>query len=489
MGIKLKQFLDEHGFQKNPFATTNAEQETELLSSFFVRAAWFDQLVGDPQRPESLILYAPQGHGKTSHRIEVGRRAGEHPETPALVVTLNDFSTLLRGGLDQITIDTYIVVLRRLCLEALDDHLQQSAERLNRLKQDEAQWTLFRALLHLYAPRQVVGQPIPTTVQEQIDAIKQTDSGPKEWLKDLSTLAHCAGFASVYVLLDGIDELRETKGNTEAMLRLISPLLEAPGLLQECDFAFKFFLPQDIEAPMYDRKVGRLDRIPCYSLAWSSDQLCEMLSKRLETHSLISSTNPTGLVSRFKDLCAVDFDVDRDLASASSTSPRRMLDLARQIVVEHCALVSDLKHLIAADSIAAVLQRNAIQVTLPTVHAPSDGQGRARSLADEITIPQLYVDGHGDVWLGANCRDAELSPLLRKCLAYLWTHRHQHVSYEDLKCGLYGESFQNRGDPQSSVEKLIRRLREYLEPGQPSSHHYIDVQAGFGYVLRNFREE
>src|SRR5215207_4673987 len=121
MGIKLKQFLDERGFQQNPFATTNAEQERASLSSFFVRAAWFDQLVGDPQMPESLILFAPQGHGKTSHRIEVGRRAGEHPDTPALVVTLNDFSMLLSDGLDHITINTYIAVLRRLCLEALDD--------------------------------------------------------------------------------------------------------------------------------------------------------------------------------------------------------------------------------------------------------------------------------------------------------------------------------------------------------------------------------
>jgi DNA-binding response OmpR family regulator len=126
----------------------------------------------------------------------------------------------------------------------------------------------------------------------------------------------------------------------------------------------------------------------------------------------------------------------------------------------------------------------------PTLAAlASERRAVTRPVSHEPAQPQLYVDDHGDVWLGTTRKDTELSPLLRKCLAYLWNQRHRHVSYEDLQQGLYGESVQERGDPRSSIEKLIRRLRAYLEPGQPSSHHYIDVQAGFGYVLRNFREE
>jgi len=273
------------------------------------------------------------------------------------------------------------------------------------------------------------------------------------------------------------------------MLRLISPLLEAPGLIQECGFAFKFFLPQNIEAPMRTQNIGRLDRIPSYSLTWTIEQLCDMLSKRLETYSLISSTNPTPLVSRFSDLCAVDFDVDQQLAHASNTSPRRMLDLARRIVVEHCTQANSPKRLIAKESIMLVLQNEGALPEIPTVQAESYEPSIILTTASALLIPQLSIDERGDVWLGATRKNAPLSPLLRKCLAYLWLHRHRNISYEDLQNELYGESVEERGDPRSSCEKLVRRLREYLEKGRPSSHNYIDIQAGFGYVLRNFREE
>lgn len=119
MALTPDQFLRDKGFNANPFAITNAEQETEFLPAFFFRVAWFEQLVGDRKRPESLLLFAPQGHGKTSYRIELGRRAADH-ETPALVLTLNDFSVLLHDGIEQVSIDTYVAVLRELFLKSLD---------------------------------------------------------------------------------------------------------------------------------------------------------------------------------------------------------------------------------------------------------------------------------------------------------------------------------------------------------------------------------
>ena len=497
MAIKLDTFLNERGFHANPFATTNAEQETEFLPAFFKRVDWFDRLVGNPQSPESLILFAPQGHGKTSHRIELGRRAGEH-ETPALVLTLNDFSTLVRKGLDCVTIDTYVGVIRQLFLEAFDAQIKKSVHRLDRIQADPELWPFFCALLDRYAPRRKSGHTIPPNLPEHVTALERSEIGAKAWLKELSGLVRGAGFASVYVLLDGVDELYETRGKSQAIFRLISPLLDAPGLLQECGFAFKFFLPKDLEAQMQEQQVGRLDRIPTYSLTWTPDQLRDMLSQRLTAYSLISPTNPAGLVSRFKDLCTVDFDVDTRLAMAAQTSPRRMLDLAREIVLRHCDRSTEVEAPIDADTILGVLPRQAPD-TEPSSVAPALPNITPPKAVLQTERP-LYIDRHGDVWLGESRLETEIPGLVRKCLTYLWQHRDRSVSYAELEEALYNESNDQddelnkkkkrgeRGDPKSSREKLVRRLRELLEPDKPSSRYYIDIQPGVGYVLRNFRD-
>src|SRR5262249_49165264 len=104
-------------------------------------------------------------------------------------------------------------------------------------------------------------------------------------------------------------------------------------------------------------------------------------------------------------------------------------------------------------------------------------------------IPTLFMDQRGDIWLGERRMEAKLPGLMRKCFEYLWVQRRQRVTYEELLDELYGSNLDQRGDPRSSLDKLIRRLRETLEPGRASSYNYIETQTGSGYVLRNFRDE
>jgi hypothetical protein len=102
--------------------------------------------------------------------------------------------------------------------------------------------------------------------------------------------------------------------------------------------------------------------------------------------------------------------------------------------------------------------------------------------------PQIYIDEHGDVWLDDRRLDTPMPKLVRRCLEYIWSRRHTKVSYDELLEELYGTTLDQRGDPRSSMEKLIRRLRGTLEPGNSGSRRYIDVQLGVGYVLRNYRD-
>lgn len=493
---QLQRYLQAKGFSAHPFATTNAEEETDDLPSFFIRAAWFDQLVGDPKYPSSTILYAPQGYGKTSHRLEVARIASEPSrEHRALVVVLDDVHVLLR---EPVTIETYIRIIRRKTIDILKKQL--SPERLALLKQQD-EMTLLRleAFSRLYTPLQVRSSAEPgEIVAQMMQEYQQNDPGPREWLKEeLYPLVKLMGFASVYVLLDGLDESQATRDNTNVALQLLRPLLDAPGLLQGCGFAFKFFLPLSLKQPMQEQHIGRLDRIPQRLLSWSEAQLVDMLSQRLSNYSRVSETSAVGTVNSFRELCDVDFDPDILLAQAAQSSPRKLLDLAREILDLHCTTMDDADSQITGDTIRTVLNRAVPSqtvtdmMTLPadTLAAPAAADARNLAEPDQRTVPPtLFIDERGDIWLGNQRQELDLPKLLRKCIDYLWRNRDHVIRYEDIFQELYGDDLSRRADPWGSCDKLIQRLRKKLEPDSVRSS-YIEMQSGVGYVLRNYRDQ
>src|SRR5215207_2992611 len=170
MPISLDSYLKAQGFTAHPFATTNAEREASVLPSFFVRVSWFDWLIGSTSQPESVILFAPQGYGKTSHRMETARRAGKRRDAPALVITISDFSTLLSQGVEHVTLDAYLTLIRRLTLEALDTQLGLAAQRRARLDQEPGAAAYLYALMQLYAPRRIIGRAPPPGADDFVQA-------------------------------------------------------------------------------------------------------------------------------------------------------------------------------------------------------------------------------------------------------------------------------------------------------------------------------
>ncbi|NTU84276.1 MAG: hypothetical protein HGA45_33760, partial [Chloroflexales bacterium] len=149
MPISIKAYLQAQGFWEHPFATTSAEREREFLSSFFVRPHYFDWLVGEPERPESLILFAPVGFGKTSQRIELARELRQR-RNPALVVSLDDFGGLLAAPGAPVSLDVYIDLIRRMTLETLDDLLAHNHFRAELLRRKAPAEAMLHMLLSLY---------------------------------------------------------------------------------------------------------------------------------------------------------------------------------------------------------------------------------------------------------------------------------------------------------------------------------------------------
>src|SRR5215217_8134618 len=116
MAIALNEYIQAKGFRADPFATSSAEEEVELLPSLFVQTDVFPNLANT----SCTILFAPPGHGKTSHRMEVARLAWDR--TPhELAVTFVGFDVFIARGVDQIGLTDYVDVLRRVILQTLHD--------------------------------------------------------------------------------------------------------------------------------------------------------------------------------------------------------------------------------------------------------------------------------------------------------------------------------------------------------------------------------
>jgi hypothetical protein len=483
MPLSLAAFLQRRGFQHNPFATIRAEGERDRLPGWFHPSPRFAQIVGDPERPESCLVFAPTGHGKTSHRIEVARRALERPEGQALAVELTDFDVLLPPDGGCVPLDAHLAQIHRVFLSALAGQLRAAPERLQRLQGDPVAYGRFCALLAIHARDLQPWFFPPPQAEELVRFFAAGQLGAGQRLATLVSLAQAAGFRAVYILVDGVDELRETRDNPDLMARILAALLDAPGLLQLPGLAFKFFLPAPLLPALERTAIGRLDVLPQIALDWTGDELCAMLATRLQLCSQLSATSQ-GSTRCFADLCAADFDVDGLLAAASGGSPRAMLRLCAAILDSHLRATDDPDAPIAAATVRAVLAGPPAPARPPAPASPVPPAPPAPP-----AVPPLSLDDRGDLWLGERRVGAQLPRLRRAVMSCLWANRDRYVTYEELFRAMDGVKPGSRelADPHESLRKLVGHLRELIEPGRPSSPTYIEHIAGVGYVLRNVR--
>lgn len=317
-----------------------------------MRVDFFDKLVGEGQNPESSILFAAQGHGKTSHRLEVARLSAACVP-PTLGVVFSEFDILLHSGTQTFSAEAYLPVIRRKILESLIHQFMEDSERREHLQQKSKVAARFCALQQLYAkPIEVISPPEQTT---SLVGRYQKNFTVVEWLKELVDIVQQSGFASIYFLIDGVDEWTETQQNPTLAVNLLKPLLEIAFSYQVPGFACKFFLPDYLEELIRQHWNIDLDRVSVYRLKWSDAELRDLLAKRLTSFCLMPTPDAAGNINRFSDLCSTHSDVDAQLIRVAHSSPRRLIDLARQIVERHCANATDVAELISTATINAVL--------------------------------------------------------------------------------------------------------------------------------------
>ncbi len=344
------------GFINHPFAKTNADEEPRL-AEYFVPPPFFDSVIGDPETPNSSIVFAPRGGGKTAQRRMVEDAAGANK---VLAVTYDRFEF---GSGDKVSNVTLQYHLRNIIVRILISYLSYLADYPKLLENlDKGKRQALSIFVHSY-----LGDMTGASFQEIVNELKSLPEKFKEFwkrhvgvlesvvnillkkygletidlpefkqeekklqdtykyqLESLRDVVCNLGFKAIYILLDKLDETEQTGNDPEATYHLLRPLIRDLELLGFEGYAFKFFLWDKIEP--YYRTDARPDRVHQYQLTWKMPTLQEVLAARLRAFS-------DGKVETFKSLLSKepDYDIDSALCLLANGSPRNLIRICEKI--------------------------------------------------------------------------------------------------------------------------------------------------------------
>ena len=344
--------LSSLGFESDPFAKTNADEE-EKLDQYFVAPPFFNAVLGDPSSPKSSLVFAPRGGGKTAlkRKIELSSQEGGF-----LCVTYNHFDV---SGKKLADINSEYHLRNIIEMLLIGIITAASNTGVNKISTDDRHFLYLFAKEHLTTIDQ-------TKLKHDIAAVKNFSDKAKEiWNRftgpiglvlnallekiglspteikafqnqngrlgnltdQLTTLQHISaklGFPSIYVLIDRIDENPLT-GSADKSYSFIAPLMTDLQLLETHGFAFKFFL-WDLLLNDY-RSVARPDRIKYHILEWKHDQLAKMLSERLKAYSN-EKVSSLQMISDGK----ITIQLDATIAICAQGSPRNVVRICKEIL-------------------------------------------------------------------------------------------------------------------------------------------------------------
>ena len=440
---KLEQWLKAVGFVKgNPFATINAEDERAFLPECFVDTGHYFSILGNPQKPQTTLVLAPRGCGKTAYRVMLEQQC--YPQgtlVNALAVPYLTFDPLFE--------DQSLTLRERL-------HCHLSAILRRGLQAIADTTARYPEMLHHVTPTQL--QTLSSLQQRYTSSSTAPGSPAQQPLEDFTAfvrLVRWMGLDSVYVLVDRLDEQPETADDPQAVIDLILPLLAHLPLMELRGAAFKFFLPLTAEMLLQSAPKVRLDRLRRYWVEWDEALLSQLLEKRL----IIFSEGHIKSLGQLA-LSPLSETIDRDLIQWANGSPRQLLRLGELLLLEH----------------AGTMQGDTLLL------APEAREGAFARFQHEFPPPRLRIDPLlPRARIGA--RLIELTPLEHKFLLAL----HQSRGWCEKEALILKVWDTTEGVTDQAVSRLVRRIREKIEP-LPGAPIYLLTEHNQGFRLEYLEE-
>lgn len=257
---------------------------------------------------KSFFFFAQSGHGKTSYQL---RMAQDLTKNVLIVhINYNEYSDALRKPHQEYA-QTHFDILKRNIYKNLKDHNER--DRLE-------QWPFFQQL------RSEIDYP---NKNKQMIHVSFDD-----WMKDLENFIRDADLQGVHLVTDNFDIVESEQITIQILEPLIYMILRLKII---STIAFKFFLPDTLLPTVWKILNTHQSDIRMYWLdQWTSDQLENMLNRRLEVFS-------RGSITSFQQLCAKDCskNIGQRLCQAANGSPQQLIELVHGLISEHCRHIDD----------------------------------------------------------------------------------------------------------------------------------------------------
>jgi hypothetical protein len=478
---RFQGWLKNNQLNADPFSLYEAERElgitaegAPILSELFVTRPYLYHVLGNPSELKSVFLLARRGCGKTATR-EMIAYEGLHGRLrrQVLVIRYVEFQPLLdpvQRDLVRLTVRDHVRAILRAGLEAIADQLLSHA--IVRLSEAE------RQLLVVYA--RTFASPL---VRWQIEAQAQQEAAPldlaciydHELLDTFAQLVARMGREAVYVLIDGVDECRETAHDPSAAAALLRPLVAEKWVLERPRFGFKLFLPLEVGNLL--RPDVRTDVVEWHKIEWDREALAEMVAMRLRYYS-------DDRVQRLEDLCASDirYAAMDDLIQSCRGSPRNLLRLCHTLLhmhVEHSTSMLITKSDLRATQLAFEheLEMERRQSAAETALSVAEASAAAP--------PQegVYIDRQEHVWVDGVELGDQPSRLEFRLLEALYRRKGEIVPSEVLVQTVWGST--PDGQDETNLRKLLSRLRRRLERASTDRDaQFVHNVRGRGYYLK-----
>ncbi len=467
MTVSLDRWLERMGLAGNPFAIWNAEHDMDL-PSYYIDNGIFDEFL-NLEGPG--IVFAKRGCGKTAQRQMIAshcRPVSRDSKQLAISYTYNGFERVLESvdyDVNHVQPKNHIQAILYLGVTALMEEAAQNSTIKSILESSaiRPRWSVYTAMYFH-----------PSAISSHPDAIHQGNLSSVDLLRDFASLIIDVGLERCVVLLDGVDEFPQT-ANPKDAVTFLAPLLGTLAIIENPGFAFKFFLPTELEAIVRSCNWFRADRLRTISIAWEEKDLIRLIGQRLIHYSSDSK------YSDLAELCADDLRpiIDNDLAVHSMGLPRNALILADKLLHFHC-LQSDKRGLIGVHAWEKVkdwwVKQQDHESQIGKLDKP-DGV-RYQFHESKSEYPILVVDEvDGRVFLGEQEIRREFHSKEYSLLKCLYKHRETVCSKELLAQDAWSEVQNKSGVSDQAIAASIKRLREVLSTFAPKIN-YIETIKG-----------
>ncbi len=307
---------------RDPFGEAIAESAYLVAEPFIWEHPLYEQLY----IPVAMAVLAPAGGGKTTARLALQRRFWG--TTDAFMLEYTDFHLMI-GRPSRIAARHHAAAILHCAAQAVSGLLLDDPRRLASVHGHRERRLIHSLLvnhlsdLHLARQLDVTLQEILPSPDEEWHSLL---SGrlPAEAMRDLVTIVRALGFGELYLLVDRLNNMPETRDLAVAEA-LLCHLLNDPAFLDVPHLHLKLFLPTEWEEFVVGCGGLRSGRVYLRRLEWDEKSLSKILRERLQVTG-VESLNRLAVDNIYPS------DLDAALAREAHDSPRRLVELGETLL-------------------------------------------------------------------------------------------------------------------------------------------------------------